>query len=143
MNWSSDPSLSPPPRGLRIGWLRGADGVVLITGRPIRECRRLRTLRSHSDFYLPTVNWCEVHCRGSPFCQEPADRVNYKSDKIRNQQQAKIHPRIVAWVGGIVEERLNCCINDTKKEDWHDDDVLYDDEIVFLFSGAGLGHHEE
>jgi len=49
----------------------------------------------------------------------------------------------VAWVVGIVEERLNCCVNDTEEEDWHDDEVLYEDETVLLLAGAGLGHHEE
>ena len=142
MNWPSDSALSPPTRVLRIRWLRGADGV-LISGGLSREGRRLRTLRSHSNFRLPSVNWSEAHCRGSPLSQEPADGVNYKRDEIRNQQQSEIHPNIEACVGGIVEERLNCCVNDTDKENWHDDDVLYYDEIVFLFAGAGLGHHEE
>jgi len=142
MNWPSDSALSLPTRVLRIRWLRGAEGV-LISGGLSREGRRLRTLRSHSNFRLPSVKWSEAHCRGSPLSQEPADGVNYKRDEIRNQQQSEIHPNIEACVGGIVEERLNCCVNDTEEEDWHDDEVLYEDETVLLLAGVGLGHHEE
>jgi len=49
----------------------------------------------------------------------------------------------VIGVGGVIEKRLHRDVNDTKQEDRHDDDVLYNDEIVPLFVGAGLGHHEE
>jgi len=100
----------------------------------------LATLRGQSTFRLPPVKW---RCLWSPFGKESEDRKNQECDKIGNQQQSEIHKRVVIGVGGVVEERLHRDVNDAKEEDRHDDNVLYNDEVVPLFVGAGLGHHEE
>ena len=46
-------------------------------------------------------------------------------------------------VGGVVEKSLHCGVDYTKQENWHNNKVLYDDQIVFLLGSLGFGHHEE